>query len=566
MTYQNKSVINRSDKLTKVSKSIKVIKSDSSIDDSYEKTVAETERYKNAKDVLKETFGHDNFKPHQYKIINNIINTKDVLAVMPTGYGKSLCFQLPPLLTNELAIVISPLIALMTDQKMILDDLGMMSCCYNSSLTIKKKREMEEGLIAGNYQIMYITPESLVKAHSLIDQIYETQGICMIAIDEAHCVSSYGFDFRPKYREIVKIRKNLSNVPVLAVTATATDKVIDDIKSLMEMNTCEMIKTSFDRPNLTIHVKMHSHQTMQQIIDILNTTDDPAIVYCLTRNDTEQMAIKLNAAGINSKAYHSGLKKNERTDTQAEFMKGEYRCIAATIAFGMGINKSNIRTVIHYGCPQNIESYYQEIGRAGRDGKNSNCYLFYKPKDFIIQQKFINDIKNPVYKNVKKKLLQTISQYVNAKTCRRKYILEYFGQNVNITNCANCDNCKSVQQNISKKDEYRLFQVLSTVLSIKTIKGYSFGMNTIALILKGSNSQKVKPWMNDLTYFGSMKLDTIKTINIFIHKTIEMGYVEDYDIGDCIRVLRCTDHGIEFGQEYEQTLNDDNKRKKSINN
>ncbi|VBB18746.1 ATP-dependent helicase homolog [Yasminevirus sp. GU-2018] len=523
--------------------------------DAYEKANLNTEKYKKAKRLLKANFGHDNFKPYQYKIIDGIVSGKDVVAVMPTGYGKSLCFQMPPLITGEVAIVISPLIALMADQKMILDKLGMSSCCYNSTLSQKKKKEVEDGLVNGAYHILYITPESLVSCSKLIDRIYESQGICMIAIDEAHCLSSYGFDFRPKYREIVNTRKILRGVPVLAVTATATDKVIADIQTVMEMKNHDLIKTSFDRPNLTINVKMYSQNTLDQIVKILQDADGPAIVYCLTKNDTETMAESLRVAGVEAKAYHSGLNKNERFETQEQFMNGEYRCITATIAFGMGINKPDIRTVIHYGCPQNIESYYQEIGRAGRDGKESSCYLFYKQKDFIIQQRFINEIKDARYKQVRNNLLQVISSYVNTNSCRRKYILNYFGQKTDDITCGKCDNCNVVQQKVSKKDEHKLFQVLSTVLTIQVTKGYSFGMSTLVLILKGSSAQKVQKWMKDLAYFGSMKNDPVKQVNEFIHKAVELGYLEDHDVGGCVRVLRCTDYGIKFGQEYEEKLN-----------
>jgi RecQ family ATP-dependent DNA helicase len=522
--------------------------------DEYEKLAQTTERYKKVKKILKTKFGHTKFKPFQYQIIDSILSGKDVLGVMPTGYGKSLCFQIIPLLTNEVAIVISPLVALMADQKSILDKLNITSCCYNSLLTKKEKTNVEQQLIEGKIQILYITPESLVTSHKLIEQIHIEQGICMLAIDEAHCLSSYGFDFRPKYREIVKVRTILDNVPVLAVTATATDKVSDDIKNLMQMDKCEFIKTSFDRPNLTINVNMITQNTDDKIKELIEESDGSTIIYCLTRADTETMAEKLTKYGIKSKAYHSGLEKEDRKKIQEEFMNSEYKCITATIAFGMGINKSDIRIVIHYGCPQNIESYYQEIGRAGRDGLPSKCYLFYKQRDFIIQQKFIDEIKDPKYKTVRNILLRQMSQYVNTSECRRKRILEYFGEATATVNCGNCDNCTSVKQYIDEKDKLKLFQVLNTIMSIQLAKNFSFGASTIALILKGSNGQKIKPWMKDLTYYGSMKKMPIKTVNEFIYKTIEYNYTEDHDIGNCIRVLRCTEQGAEFGKEYEEKL------------
>ncbi len=525
--------------------------------DTYETQVKDTARYKQAKKVLKDKFGYKSFKPYQYQIIDNVLQCKDVLAIMPTGYGKSLCFQIIPLLTNEVAIVISPLIALMTDQKMILDKLGITSCCYNSTMGQKKKTEIETDLVEGKYQIMYITPESLVNAQPLVNKIYKTQGICMIAIDEAHCVSSYGFDFRPKYRDIVKLRSILENVPVMAVTATATDKVATDIISVMKMSDCDTIKTSFDRPNLKIHVKLQSANTMDEITQIIKDSTGPCIVYCLTKGDTESMADKLTFAGVESRAYHAGLAKDDRTSIQEEFMNGSYTCICATIAFGMGINKTNIRVVIHFGCPQNIESYYQEIGRAGRDGIDSDCYMFYRQKDFMIQQLFIKEIKDPRYKTVRNVLLHKISQYVNLSGCRRKFILNYFGQEINEINCGNCDNCISfgTHKIIDKRDEFKLFQVLNTILEIKSLRNISFGINVIGLILKGSESVKIKTWMRDLTYYRVMKAMTIKEINGFIYKTLDYGYIENHDIGDCVHVLRCTEQGMNFGKKYEEKIN-----------
>lgn len=552
--------------------------------DEYELEHQNTKEYKKAVEVLKNTFSHSSFKPYQYRIINNIVKGNDVLAVMPTGYGKSLCFQLPPLITNELAIVISPLIALMADQKAIMDDLGINSCCYNSTLTIKNKKAIENDLIDGKYQIMYITPESLVNLHDLIDKIYEKHGICMIAIDEAHCLSSYGFDFRPKYLEIVNIRKILKNVPVLAVTATATNNVIVDIQRIMKMKNNDFITTSFDRPNLTINVNVQSKNTIDQIVDILRGKTDnskllksndtkkiivkknnllqkgSSIVYCLTRKDTENITEQLTSLGISTIAYHSGLTKMERDHAQMDFMNDKYECIAATLAFGMGINKPNVRTVIHYGCPQNIESYYQEIGRAGRDGEKSTCYLFYKQRDFIIQQKFINDIQDEKYKNHKAHLLSQISKYVSHNQCRRKYILNYFGQQPDFDNCKNCDVCNSVKQKImskkTNKDDYKIFQILNTILNIQVAKGFSFGSSTIALILKGSNSQKIKPWMKELTYFSAFKCETIDNVGKLIQTCHDLGYIENHDIGNCIKVLQCTNEGIAFGTDYESKMQD----------
>ena len=528
--------------------------------DSYEEKASYTKRYRNAKKILKRVFKYDNFKPYQYKIIDNILNVKDVIAIMPTGYGKSLCFQLPPLITKELAIVVSPLIALMTDQKIILDKLGITSCCYNSTIGIKKKREIEKELLEGKYQIMYITPETLVNSHYLIDKLYSDVGICMLAIAEAHCLSSYGFDFRPAYREIINIRNLLKGVPVLAVTATATDTVAKDIIDLMDMKNGELIQTSFDRPNLTINVNQYNSSSIDDIIDIISNVDGSSIVYCLTQKDTEKMSDTLCEAGIRAKAYHGGLSKDVRTETQEGFMNDAYDCIAATIAFGMGINKANVRVVIHHGCPQNIDSYYQEIGRAGRDGKKADCFLYYKQRDFIIQQKFISEIKDVRYRAIRKKLLYDISQYVGTQTCRRKVILKYFGEDTKTQNCSNCDNCLSGTKKIiviKKGNEHKLYKVLNIVMTSLAEKNTSYGATTIGLILKGSNSKKIKTWMKELTYYGGMSEVKTKDISSFIEHIKAIGYLESYNVSECIYALRCTSRGYDFGKAYETKLNDD---------
>jgi RecQ family ATP-dependent DNA helicase len=252
-----------------------------------------------------------------------------------------------------------------------------------------------------------------------------------------------------------------------------------------------------------------------------------------------------------SKAFHAGLDKEERITIQENYMNDKYKCIVATIAFGMGINKSDVRTVIHYGCPQNIESYYQEIGRAGRDGKESNCYLFYKTKDFIIQKKFIEDIQDVQYKKVRADMLNKMSKYIDTKECRRKYILQYFSEETDYKNCKKCDNCLKKKETISKKDEYNLWLILNVIMTIQIEKNYTFGQSTIALILKGSESSKIKPWMKKLEQFGSMKKLSIKDISSFIYKIIDLGYVENYDIGNCCHVLRCTEEGLTFNDSYE---------------
>jgi len=520
--------------------------------DNYEKSKVGTEQYKKIKCILKQYFKYENFKPHQFEIIDRILQFEDCLAVMPTGYGKSLCFQIPPLVSGELAIIVSPLIALMTDQQLILEGLGINSCCYNSTHTLTAKRKIEADLIAGKYQILYITPESLVNQYALIDKIYSNQGVCMIAIDEAHCISSYGFDFRASYRELNKVRKFLPNVPVLAVTATATDKVIQDIKDTMVMGNCRFIKTSFDRPNLRIHVQLQQRDAMDNISELISKSNGRSIVYCLTKGDTEKMAETLNRDGVSTKAYHAGMQTKDRHDVQKDFMEGKFDCVTATIAFGMGIDCADIRTVVHYGCPQNMESYYQEIGRAGRDGMISDCYLFFKAKDFMIQKRFINEIKDQQYRFIRSKLLQQISGYVNSDKCRRRLILQYFGEQYLEENCGMCDNCLKVVDNkkLTMEDSMIVHQIIQTIQDLNS----SFGINMVGLILKGSGSKKLTNFMKKASYYGGMRTMTQKAISDKIHNCIQTGFVESYDCGNCIHVLKPTKKGIDFNAEYSKKI------------
>lgn len=515
-----------------------------------------TDRYKHALKLLKDHFGYYSFKPRQYDVIDSILNEKDCLAIFPTGYGKSILFQIPPLISGELAVVVSPLIALMQDQHSSMEKAGIKSCCFNSTNSVSKKNKITTELINGEYQILYITPESLVRQHEMLDQIYSSQGICMICIDEAHCISSYGNDFRPSYREISMIRKLFPNVPVLAVTATATDRVVQDIATVMEMSKSEVIRASFDRTNLKIYCQMQrkkSEQTFESIFSLIKP-DEPMIIYCLTKNDTEKIAEYITEAGIECRAYHAGLTNKIREKVQNDFMNGTVNCISATIAFGMGINKQNIRKVVHYGCPQNIESYYQEIGRAGRDGKESECWLYYKDGDFMVQKRFIEQITNHEYKKTRMELLQVMSRYVTIGTCYRKYILNYFGENYDQDNCSMCSNCLTKKKNISNEkkkemkiiDKIRLMQIINTVQTL----GNSYGTNTIALILKGSGSKKITDRMKRTQYYGGMQNMKLEDIGNLIIQNIQEGYLKSHDLGNMIRVIHVTPMGTDFCTEF----------------
>jgi RecQ family ATP-dependent DNA helicase len=516
--------------------------------DPYEKKNRKKTLYKSSLEVLEEEFGYTQFRPNQFKIIHSILKNKDVLAVLPTGYGKSLCFQLPPLISNQLGIVIAPLIALMQDQKNILDDLGIPSCCYNSTLNMKQKKEMENDLINGKYKILYITPESLINSYELIEQIEENYGICMIAIDEAHCVSSYGNDFRPKYRKIHKLRDSFPSIPLLAVTASATKRVIKDIQTTLKMKKNILIKSSFDRPNLNINITMRNQHTTKNIIAIINNIlkekTGSVIIYCITRKETEKISTILNKNNIDSKPYNAGFSDKERKKTQDGFMNSEYRVICATMAFGMGVNKSDIRSVIHIGLPQNIEAYYQEIGRAGRDGKPSECHMFYSNSDYMTQKRMITSTKDEDYRKIKKDMLYKMSKYISSKLCRRVLLLNYFDMELEDTyQCMNCDICLKEDVKLDSEDKKKLLIVLNLINEIQTVKGYSYGLSTIALILKGSKSKKIQKWMIGLKYYSGLDYMTSKDLTNFIKKMMEEEYIENKDIGNCCHVLNVSKKG-----------------------
>ena len=524
--------------------------------DEYEIKKQDTNRYKKLKKLLKKHYGYESFRPSQFKIIYNVIKQKDVCAVLPTGYGKSLCFQLPALYLKEPTIVISPLIALMLDQQKSLEAKGITSCVYNS--TVKNKKELENEIIEGKFKIIYITPESVKKCGWLLQKLHENVGISLFAIDEAHCISSFGFDFRSSYRELGKLREICEGIPILAVTATATNKVINDIQTSMKMKDSETIISSFDRPNLEINVESKDSNTIKDIINMINSTDGSVIIYCVTKKDTEQLCTELKTKNINCNIYHAGLKTKDRERIQLEFMNDEIKCVIATLAFGMGIDKSNVRIVIHYGCPKNIESYYQEIGRAGRDGKESKCYLYYNQKDFVIQQRLIDLISDQSYKLVRLNLLQIMMNFVNTRGCRKKYLLEYFGDYSIKDKCNKCDNCFSTKKIIDSEEDkdFKLKygnDLFKLLLVIKDIDS-NFGVGVIIGIIRGSKNKKIPDKFSKHKFFGSGKNSNEKWWKDLIEKLFEYKYLEKKQIASLISVPAISEKGKKYLKEYN--LND----------
>ena len=384
---------------------------------------------------LKENFGFEKFRSNQETIINTILSGQDTLAIMPTGGGKSICFQLPALVLPGITIVISPLIALMKDQVDSLKTNGISACYINSSQSSQEQQYYIDNLKSNNFKLVYIAPESL----SYLDVAFNELTISLIAIDEAHCISSWGHDFRPAYTNLGYLKSRFPSTPVLALTATADKATRTDIIKQLNLKNPKTFVASFDRANLSLEVRP-ALDRVKQIIDFVEKKpNESGIIYCLSRKTTEELADKLQKKGIKAKAYHAGLENKLRAETQDEFINDDCQVVCATIAFGMGIDKSNVRWVIHYNLPKNIEGYYQEIGRAGRDGLAAETVLFESYADVIQLQKFASEGLNA---DVQLAKLERMKQYADALSCRRKILLSYFGELVT-ENCGNCDICKN---------------------------------------------------------------------------------------------------------------------------
>lgn len=384
---------------------------------------------------LKENFGFEKFRPNQEDIINCVLSGQDTLAIMPTGGGKSICFQLPALVLPGITIVISPLIALMKDQVDSLKANGIEACFINSSQTETEQQFYIDRLQSNLIKLVYVAPESL----SYLENVFSQITVSLIAIDEAHCISAWGHDFRPAYTNLGYLKNRFPSTPILALTATADKATRKDISQQLNLKNAKTFVASFDRKNLSLEVRPALDRVKQIIDFIKGKPNESGIVYCLSRKTTEELAEKLQKIGVNAKSYHAGLDTKIRSKTQDEFINDDCQVVCATIAFGMGIDKSNVRWVIHYNLPKNIEGYYQEIGRAGRDGLPSETILFESYGDVIQLQKFASEGLNAEVQLAK---LERMKQYADALSCRRKILLSYFGELVT-ENCGNCDICKN---------------------------------------------------------------------------------------------------------------------------
>lgn len=524
--------------------------------DPYEKTKIFTKRYKKLKSLLKTIYGYDNFRSKQYEIINRVISGEDVCAIMPTGMGKSLCYQIPALYLDRPAIIISPLISLMDDQRLILEELGISSCCYNSN--VANKSQMKTDILQCKYQFIYITPESIVNMKDFLVNLEDKQGISLIAIDEAHCISSYGFDFRKSYRDLAFLKSVLPNIPILAVTATATNQVGKDICKVLGFQNYHLIKTSFDRPNLFLEVRMKSKRLDDDIVPIIKEhSDESIIVYCLTKKETAKVAGVLKAHGIKCGIYHAGLDSDDKTKTHHDFVKGKVKVIAATIAFGMGINKSDVRVVIHYGSPKNIEGYYQEIGRAGRDGKKSYCYAFFNFADFKVQERFIQNSTDTLYQKNQLKLLEQMKRYMTTRNCRRQILLEYFDDEAD-DKCNFCDNCRGtcqiIETKIEKTEQNVQKEAKMLIELIESLKGKSFGVGMYINIIRGSNNKTMTSNMKKSKYYGIGKHRSVAWWKEMSENLIKLGFLQQTYIKSSrmsYPVVKVTEYGLSWANMSE---------------
>jgi len=472
--------------------------------------------------TLKKHFGYDEFRPLQQEIISDALAGRDVLVLMPTGGGKSLCFQLPALTRDGLTIVVSPLISLMKDQVDALQTSGIPATYLNSTLDRQGAVARWRGLHRGEYRMLYVAPERL-----MLDTFLERAvnwNIAQFAIDEAHCISEWGHDFRPEYRELKKLRTHFPEVPVMALTATATERVRADIVKQLKLREPRCYVASFNRPNLAYRVVPKAAPYEQLAQFVRSRPNESGIVYCASRKSADSLARNLSEDGISAKPYHAGLTSAERTKNQEAFLRDDVRVVTATIAFGMGINKPNVRFVVHYDLPKNLESYYQETGRAGRDGLPSECVLLFSASDVAKQLHFIDE-KSESEARIARAQLQQMVHYAETRECRRVTLLRYFGEEYTKPSCEGCDNCLTPRETFDGTIPAQKF--LSCVHRIHAKSGFGFGLNHIADILRGADTEAIRQRShNELSTYGigrELKRDAWQAIG---RELLRLGLIE----------------------------------------
>jgi ATP-dependent DNA helicase RecQ len=451
-----------------------------------------------AKLALKHHFGFEAFRPLQEEIVRDVLAGRDVFALLPTGGGKSLCFQLPAVMREGLTVVVSPLIALMKDQVDGLTTAGVPATFLNSALDGNETRRRLRGLHQGAYRLLYLAPERLALDHVMRD--LAQWNVTRFAIDEAHCISEWGHDFRPEYRRLAELRRTFPAVPVLALTATATERVRRDIVASLELREPSVYVASFNRPNLRYRVVAKANTFASLLGFVRERSKESGIVYAASRRQAESLAQKLTSSGIPALPYHAGLEGSERTYNQERFRRDDVRVICATIAFGMGIDKPNVRYVVHYDLPKSLESYYQETGRAGRDGLPADCMLFFSASDAAKLRGFLDE-KEERERALALEALRLMTGYAESAECRRAVLLRHFGETLAAGACTGCDNCLAPRATFDGTQAAQKF--LSTVIRVRQASGFSVGLNHLADVLCGRDTEKMRAWYHDsLSTFG----------------------------------------------------------------
>ncbi len=482
--------------------------------------------------TLQKYFGYTSFYTHQEDIINEVLKQRDAFVLMPTGGGKSLCYQLPALLLDGITIVISPLIALMKDQVDGLLANGIPATFINSSLSYGEIDARRRSLVNNEVKILYLAPERLVMPEFL--QFLQGLQVSLFAIDESHCISEWGHDFRPEYRQLKLLREKFPAVPVMALTATATPVVQQDIITQLKLSECKVFKASFNRKNLYYQIKPKNNAYQQVLQYLKGRKKDSGIIYCQSRKTVESLTASLQSMGFRALPYHAGLTPEIRTDNQERFIRDDVEIIVATIAFGMGINKPNVRYVIHYDLPKSIEGYYQETGRAGRDGLKSDCILFFSYADKFKIEHFINQKEDENEKQIGYKQLRELVSYCESNVCRRRLLLAYFGEIFDEPNCGGCDVC------LEPKERFDGTITAQKILSCVYRVSEQFGINYIVDVLLGSENQKVlQNRHNTIKTFGAGKEYTKSQWLAFAREIIQLGYLRLG--GDKYPVLKLTE-------------------------
>jgi ATP-dependent DNA helicase RecQ len=499
-------------------------------------------------ELLKRCFGFDSFRPLQREIIGDTLAGKDVFALLPTGGGKSLCFQLPALLRPGLTVVVSPLIALMKDQVDALQAAGVSATFLNSTLESAAARERLRGLHQDEFRLLYVAPERLMLSGFLDD--LQKWNVNLIAVDEAHCISEWGHDFRPEYRQLSNLRALFPSVPMMALTATATERVRADIVKLLQLREPQCFVASFNRPNLNYRVVAKARPTAQVLEFLRERKHDSGIIYCQSRKGAEALALQIAEHGIPAKPYHAGLTARARNENQELFLRDEVRVMCATIAFGMGINKPNVRFVIHHDLPKNIEGYYQETGRAGRDGLPGECVLLFSPGDIAKQQRFIEE-KTPDEQLLAREQLRQIVHYAESGACRRAELLRYFGETFPSDNCGGCDNCLAPRDTFD--GTLAAQKLLSCVYRIRQRSRFGTGLNHVVEVLTGADTDKIRSWgHHELSTYGIGREHSRGDWQAIGRELVRLGYLRQTP--GKFSTLELTDDGLAALRERKKIV------------